>query len=192
MKTIGIALILAAGTLVAQEHGEAKGEHGGGHEQPSLAWKWANFAILAGAIGYGISKAAGPFFRGRTEQIQRDLVEAKKIREEAEARAADIDRRMASLSTQIESLRADAKQEMSAENERMKSETARQLAKIEQHAQQEIESAVKHAQKDLRAHAAELALDLAARKIGSRMTPGAQEALVDSFASRLARPGTPN
>jgi F-type H+-transporting ATPase subunit b len=181
MRSIAVAMILAAGTLVAQEHGAAKGEHGGGHEQPSLAWKWANFAILAGAIGYGISKAAGPFFRGRTEQIQRELVESKKIREEAEARAAEMDRRMANLGAEIESLRTAARQEMATENERMKSETARLLAKIEQHAQQEIESAVKHAQKELRAHAAELALDLAARKIQSRMTPQAQQALVDSF-----------
>ena len=198
MRTIVLALALSAPFALAQEHGgeathKAEGEdHGGGHGDPLTMWKWANFAILVALAGYGISKAAGPFFQGRNEQIQHALVEAMKVRTEAEARASAIEARMANLSGEIEALRSEAHQEMAAESERVKAETARLVAKLEQHAQQEIESTVKHARKELRAYAAELALELAARKIEARMTPAAQDKLVDSFVGRLGQPGSSN
>jgi F0F1-type ATP synthase membrane subunit b/b' len=188
------ALILFATTLPAQEHAaspqaeHAAAEHADEHHDSTTAWKWANFAILAAALGYGISKAAGPFFAGRTNQIQHSLLEAKKLREDAETRAAEIDRRMANLGAEIESLRADARRELTAESERISAETARLLAKVEEHARQEIDSTLKHATQQLQAHAAALAVDLAAGKIQSRMTPAVEQSLVDSFVTRMARP----
>jgi F-type H+-transporting ATPase subunit b len=208
VRVLVLAVALAAPTAFAQDHSAVKGgtakgetkaeaghgssEHGGGHEQPSMVWKWVNFGILAGLIGYGIAKGAGPFFRARTEQIQKALVEAKMIREDAERRASEIDRRMANLGADIESLRTESRKEMAAESDRLKAETERIVAKIEAHAHQEIQSAAKLAAKDLRRHAAELALQLAERKIQARMTPKTQERLVDDFVSQLRAPASDN
>jgi F-type H+-transporting ATPase subunit b len=204
VRVLVLAAALAAPVAFTQEHGAAKGEtkaegegghgsgehKGGGHEQPSMLWKWANFGILAALLGYGIGKGAGPFFRGRTEQIQKALIEARKIREEAERRASDIDRRMANLGADIESLRMESRQEMAAEGERIKTDTARQIASMEARAQQEIQSAAKLAAKDLRRHAAVLALRLAEAKIQARMTPQTQARLVDEFTGRLPTPAS--
>ena len=60
---------------------------------------------------------------------------------------------------------------------------AADLAKIQLHAEQEIAAAGKQARLELKRYAAELALQLAEKKIAARMTPPAQEALVNSFVT---------
>jgi F-type H+-transporting ATPase subunit b len=180
VRRVALVLLLSAALFGASE-----GD--GHHDDNSTLWKTANFVILVGLLGYGISKAAGPFFNGRTEEIQRALVESRKLKEDADGRAAEIDAKLANLATEIENLKAEARQEMAAEGERVKAETARMLAKIKQQARQEIESAEKQAIKELRAHAAELAVDLARQKIQSRMTPASEGILADQFIARLAK-----
>jgi F-type H+-transporting ATPase subunit b len=191
MRTLTLALLLGLPAVYAQEHGKeaAHAESGsaGHHEDNTTMWKWANFAILAGLLGYGIAKAAGPFFRGRSAEIQKALVEARELKERADARAAEIDRRLANLAAEIETLKAEARQEMAAESERIQAETARLLAKIEQQARREIESAEKLALKELRTHAAGLAIELAGAKIRARITGPAEVRLAEQFITRLDR-----
>jgi F-type H+-transporting ATPase subunit b len=186
---LALALLLCASAAVAQQHGnEAKHSGESGHQDSTTLWKWANFTILAGLLGYGISKAAGPFFAARTGQIQKSLVEARKLRQEAEARAAEIDRRMAGLASDIEALKAEAHREMAAESARVQAETERMLARTREQAEQEIEAAGQQAIAELKAHAAGLALDLARPKIDARMSPATQDRLVDQFVQRLGKP----
>jgi F-type H+-transporting ATPase subunit b len=152
-----------------------------------IYWKWANFAILAGALGYFLYKKAGAFFRSRTEAIRQGIEEADRLRREADERAAGIERRMNNLQAEIEVLRKNARDEMAAENERLRRETQAVLQKIREQAEQEISSAAKAARHEVRAHAAELAVGLAAGKIRDRLTPAADDALVASFLDNLDR-----
>jgi len=158
----------------------AEGEHG----QLEL-WKWANFFVLAGGLGYLAVKNAGPFFLSRSQQIRKDMVEAQEARRQAEARAADVDRRLASLEGEIASLRAESLNEAESETERLARQTAAEIAKIQAHAEQEITAAGKAARSELKRYAAELAVQLAEQRIRSRMTPETQEALVRGFVRDL-------
>lgn len=170
-------------------HAEATAKHGEGHdEQPmpnEIWWKWANFALLAGALGWLISKNAGPFFRSRSEEIQQGLVLAARTRQEAEARAAAIERQVANLSAEVATLRAHAGEEFAREGERLRAESEAAIRKIQAHAEVEISSAAKRASKELKAYAAQLALDLAEGQIRNRMSPPAQEQLTDRFIAEL-------
>jgi F-type H+-transporting ATPase subunit b len=158
----------------------AEGEHG-----KLELWKWANFVVLAGALGYLVSKNAGPFFSARSQQIRKDMVEAQEARQQAEARAADVDRRLASLESEIASLHADSQREAQAERDRLAKQTAAELAKIQAHAEQEIIAAGKAVRADLKRFSAELAIQLAEQRIRSRMTPETQEDLVRGFVRDL-------
>ncbi len=153
-----------------------------------IYWKWANFIILAGVLGYFIYKKAGAFFRSRTEAIRQGIEEADRLRRDAEQRAAEIERRMNNLQAEIDSLRKIAREEMAAENERLRRETEEGLQKIRQQAEQEISSAAKAARHEVRAHAAELALELAASKIRDRLNPATDDLLIASFLDELDRP----
>jgi F-type H+-transporting ATPase subunit b len=150
-----------------------------------IYWKWANFIILAGVLGYFIYKKAGAFFRSRTDAIRQGIEEADRLRRDAEQRAAEIERRMNNLQADIDSLRKTAREEMAAENERLRRETEESLQKIRQQAGQEISSAAKAASHEVRAHAAELALALAATKIRDRLSPAADDLLIASFLDEI-------
>jgi F-type H+-transporting ATPase subunit b len=161
----------------------AEGEHGG-----LVLWKWANFAVLAGILGWAVKKNAGPFFAARSRQIRKDMIEADDMRKQAEARAAEVDRRLSNLEAEIAALRAESAREAESETERLSRHTAAEIAKIQAHAQQEIASAGKAARMELKRYSAELAIRLAEQKIRARMTPETQNALIGGFVRHLEPP----
>jgi len=182
------ALSLAA---IAQDHAVApethgKESHGEAPEPDMTGWKWANFAILAAALGFLVVKNAGPYFASRSAEIRDGIEDAKKLRAEAEANAAAIDARLTNLGGEVEAMRKNARDEAAQEGARIRQETERELAKVQSHAGQEIASAVKAAQIDLKNYSAQLALDLARKKVREQMTPADEDSLVRSFVSDLS------
>jgi F-type H+-transporting ATPase subunit b len=178
-----LLILLVCASVFAQEE---KGETG----HPDLiGWKWANFALLAVALGYLIKKNAGPFFAARSQQIQAGIADAQRLREDAEARARDMEQRLANIGLEVDALRRSARQEAEAEGERIRQEAMRELEKIRHYAEQEITSLTKSARFELRRYAAELSLRLAQEKVKTRMTPATQDALVQAFVEDLGREG---
>lgn len=196
MKRLLMIAILAALPAFCQEHKAAEGHgaaaegHGESHESGSEVWKWANFGILAAMIVYFGAKSLPGFFKSRTAHIQKSILEAQKVREEAEAKAAEIDRKLANLGTEIDKMRSDAKREMDNEAARIQEETSRTLSRLEAHTAQEIDSLTKHAENELQAYAADLALKLAQTKVQERMTSQTQAALVDRFLKTAGNSGS--
>jgi F-type H+-transporting ATPase subunit b len=192
--TIAAGLSLPARPVFAQEPKESLAEkadeagnkaHAAEEEGTMDIWKWANFLILAGGLGYLIGKHAGPFFAARTASIRKDMEDSLEQRRQAEARAADVERRLANMEADIAALRGEGERDARAEAERMERHTAAEIAKIQAHAEQEIASAGKAARMELKRHAAELAVALAEQKVRARMTPEAQDALVKGFVTNL-------
>lgn len=190
MKRLILTLALAlAGALVPTFAQEAAHEKAAAHEKQDEGsleiWKWVNFLILAGGLGYLLGKNAGPFFAARSASIRKDLDESLKQRKEAEARVAEVERRLATLESQIAAVRAESESEVKTGAERIATQTADDLAKIRAHAAQEIATAGKQARTELKQYSAALALELAEKKVRARMTPGTQDELVDSFLRDL-------
>ena len=141
-------------------------------------------------LGYLIGKNAGPFFTGRSQQIRKDMQEAQEARRQSEARAAEVDRRLASLEGEIATLRAESQKEIQSESERLARHTAAEMAKIQSHAEQEIASAGKAARMELKRYTAHLAVTLAEQRLQARMTPETQDALVRGFVRDLEPPAS--
>jgi F-type H+-transporting ATPase subunit b len=144
-------------------------------------WKWANFVILAGGLGYLIRKHVPPLFQKQSSEIKSALAEAAKIRQDAAAYAAGIEARLGNLQSEIESLRASARSDMIAESERIRRETEHHLQRIREQTAQEIELMTRAAKDELRKYAAELAIGLAEERIRFRMNPETQDRLVNGF-----------
>ena len=165
----------------------------GGESGGMKAWEWANFLVLAAGLGYVIGKNAGPAFEERSRKLSQELVEAREMKEEADARAAAVERRLANLEAEIAGLRTEAQKEEQAEVSRYAQQTTAEIAKVQAHAEQEIASAGKAARMELKRHASKLALDLAETKLRARMTPETEGALMRGFVRNLdeaARPRT--
>lgn len=190
-KRLALILLLAtAGSCVlpAQESTGTKKES----PEPSAAWKWANFVILAAGLGYLIGKYAPGMFRARTAEIQKDIAEAQAVKKDAESRAAAVDMRVQALGEEMERFREQSKLDMQQEGDRIRRETARQIARQDAMAAQEIESAGKIARRQLKEYAAKLAVDLAGQRIRTRVDAGTESALVDSFVADLGREESKN
>jgi F0F1-type ATP synthase membrane subunit b/b' len=188
--TVALGLAFTGRPAFAQEHeagqkAAATEKEEGFGEKHELALKWANFLLLAGLLGYFIGKNAGPFFAARSAGIRQDMDESLRQREQAEAKAADVDRRLANLEADIAALRSQSETEAQAETERMAQQTAAEITKIQAHAEREIASAGKAARMALKQYAAELAMGLAEQKVRSRMTPDTEDALIQGFVRNL-------
>jgi F-type H+-transporting ATPase subunit b len=151
-------------------------------------WKWANFLLLAGLLGYLAGKNGGPFFAARSKSIRKEMIEAGEARKAAEARTAEVERRLANLESEIAALRAEAQCEEQAEMQRIAQHSSAEIAKLQAHSEREIASAAKAARMELQRYTAELAIKLAEQKIQARLTPEGQDALVRGFVRNLEPP----
>ena len=183
--TVAVGLAFTGSVALAQEHEGGQKKEESFAEKYELELKWANFLVLAGLLGYFIGKNAGPFFAARSAGIRKDLDESLRQRQEAEAKAADVDRRLANLEKDIAALRGQSEIEAQAETERLAQQTQVEIAKIQAHAEQEIASAGKAARMALKRYSAELAMGLAEQKVRARMTPDTEDALVQGFVRNL-------
>ncbi len=146
---LGVALGLAlASCALPQESAGQKQEAEQG--DPWIWWKWANFLILAGGLGYLIRKNVPPLFEKQSSEIKSSLREAAKAKEQADAYAAGIEARLKNLQAEIESLRVGARSDMKAESERIRRETEHHLQRIREQAGQEIELLTRSATDELR------------------------------------------
>jgi len=185
MRRLGFLLFSACAILSAAEEQ-------GGSAEPSMTWKVVNFVILAIGLGYLMAKTLPGFFHSRTSSIQEGISEAQKVKAEAEKRAAEVDKRVSALGAEIEKFRSQSRAEMEKEGARIREETAATIRKMEQQAQVEIESAGKSARRELKAYAANLALDLAEQRVRAKLNPTAENALVEKFVVDLKRQESQN
>jgi F-type H+-transporting ATPase subunit b len=148
-------------------------------------WEWLNFAILAILLGWIVVKQGGPALRGRSRQIQDGLAAGQRAKDDAEARASEVEARLAGLEREIASMRTDAAAEREREAERIHAETQNEIARIQRQCQQELESLGKLARLEVQRTAARLAMELAEQKVRARMSPELQSTLIQGFLEDL-------
>ena len=156
-------------------------------ETAATVFTWLNFAVLALAVLYALAKALPKIFRGRTQTIQKNLVEARSATEEANARLSGVEARLAKLDGEIAELKASAEKDAAADEQRVKEMVAEERVRVAQAADQEISAAEAQAQRNLREFAAKLAIEQAASKL--QISDDDDSDIVRAFASRLAQSG---
>jgi F-type H+-transporting ATPase subunit b len=142
-----------------------------------------NFAVIAGLFIWAGRKYLPGMFRGRTAEIQKAMQESQKASEEARRQLAEIESRLQKLDVEIGRMRDAAEKEGAAEEARIQAAAEEDARKIVASAEQEIAAAGKAARRQLTAHAAELAVGLAAKQI--RVDTSTDQTLVRDFAAQL-------
>jgi F0F1-type ATP synthase membrane subunit b/b' len=182
---LGIGIALAPFALAQETAKEGSTEKKGGITKPPEIFEWANFAILAGLLGYMAVKQGGPFFNSRAAEIRKGIDEAEKIKADSNAKIAAINSKLGRLDAEIVSMRETAATERRAAEQRLKSETQLEIERIRSHAEDEIETAGKSERVSLQRYVAQLALSLAETKVKARMSPSTGDALVNTFIKGL-------
>lgn len=149
----------------------------------SSVFEWLNFLVLGAAILYGLARALPKVFRGRSEGIQKDIVEARTATESANLRLAAVEQRLSKLDEEIAAIRAESERAAAAEEAHLKQQMEEETQRILHAAEQEIAAASSQAERSLRAYAAEIAVDRAASHL--QISADDDRALIRSFAGRV-------
>jgi F-type H+-transporting ATPase subunit b len=175
-------VLLAALPALAQE-GEASPV-----ESP-VGWifRWLNFAIVFGAIGYLAWKKGGPYFRAQAEEISRKIAEGTRAREAAERQRQEVQAKLANIESEIATIRAEAKRDADAEAQRLRSLAREEAQKIERAAQAEIVAAERASRMELKTLAARMAVERAEALLRRELTPKSEAALFQTFVQELER-----
>jgi F-type H+-transporting ATPase subunit b len=155
----------------------------------TIGWifRWLNFAIVFSGILYFALKTAGPYFRGRTEEIFRRVQEGARAREAAEQQRREVQAKLSGIDQEVAELREVAKRARDAEAGRLRALARQEAEAIERAARAEIAAAERTARLELKALAARLAIERAEVLLRQELGPEAQATLVHAFVEELGR-----
>lgn len=159
-------------------------------ESATEIFKWINFAIVAGLLIWVFGKLLPPIFRKKAETISSAITTATSAKAAADAQLRDAETRLANLQKEVAELRVNAEREGTAEVARLRAATQTDAQKIAAAAKAEIDAAERAARLELKALAANLAVDGAETLLVKQLTPQAQESLISNFVKSLE--GRPN
>lgn|GEM_PF-421074 len=152
-------------------------------ERAAVVFWVLNFAILALAIGWALLKALPKMFRSRSERIQKQLVDARTATEQANARLAEVEKKLTKLDGEIASLHTAAQNDMVGEEKRMRSALEAEKHRILAASELEIATAAALAQRQLKQYAAGLAIDHAIKDMD--VNSRTERLMVEEFAAGI-------
>jgi F0F1-type ATP synthase membrane subunit b/b' len=177
-----IFFLLALPALAAGAGGEDPSASTGG-----LIFRWLNFVLVFGGIGYLIAKHGGTFFRANAKAIAASIIEASAAKVEADRELREVETKIARLDQEVAEMREAARRETAAETERLRVSGLVEMEKISQAARGELLAAERAAQQELREIAASMAVERAAALVNSRMNDKIGARIFQSFLGELGR-----
>ncbi len=176
-------LILAATILLPGVALAAEGESRWGILLP--LGRFFNLVIVIGVLVWVARKPLANFYATRTQTIREQLVEAQAARKEAEAKLTEMNFRISRLDEELREIKEQAEKEAQEECQRLISAAERDAEKIVERAREEIEGMTRAAQLELRAHVADLSVQIAEEKIREGITSEDHNRLFAGFVSKL-------
>ncbi len=152
-----------------------------------LIFRWLNFILVFGGIGYLLAKHGGAFFKSNAKAIAASITEATAAKAEADRELREVAAKIARIGQEVADLREAARRDSAAEAERLRVSGRTEIEKISQAAHGELLASERAAQKELRALAASMAVERAGALVSSRMNGEIRARILHSFLSELGR-----
>jgi F-type H+-transporting ATPase subunit b len=175
-----VVLFAAAAAAASDASHESSGE-----ALKQTIYQGLNLALLLGVLVYFGRKPIAEFFASRRSGIQSELSESADLLAKAEQRNAELQRRLVDLGSQVEGIREEAGRRAEEEAERILADARASADRIRTDARAAVAQELRRAQSELREEAADLALELAARKLQEQVGEADRERLVDEFILRV-------
>ena len=148
-------------------------------------WQAFNLVVILVLFVYFARKPVGDYFAARRQGIQTQLSQAAELLSQAEHRNSELQRRLVDLSAELDTIRENSSRRAEEEAMRILAEARATADRIRRDAQTAVDQEVRRAQAKLREEAADLALELAARKLQTGVTDSDRDRLVDEFITRV-------
>jgi F-type H+-transporting ATPase subunit b len=186
VKVVSILLNLVIITISYAAEGQ-----GGGHA-PSMfsmdfLFRVINFVILFGGIGYAISKPLKNYLRERSKNVKDAIMEAKKAKEDAEAKARYYEEKLKNLQFEIEALKEQYKKEAEQEKERIAKDYQEQIEKFKERMIKSLEQEKLKIREELLIELGNMAYGVAEELVKKNFTPADQSRLVKEYIKMMER-----
>lgn len=144
-----------------------------------------NVALLLAVLFYFTRRPIGDTVRERALGIRRELTDTARTRDEALKRYEEIDARLVALASEIETMRAEARQDAAVEEQKLIERAHAEAVRIGEMAERNIRDEVTRAQLELRKEAVELAVQLAETTLRQNVNHDDQIRLARDFLDSL-------
>lgn len=178
------ALLAVATPALAQEVGEPGVEEE--HASPlDVVFRWVNFIILFGGLGYLLRQPAAEFFETRRATILGGLERARAAQADADKRMSGIEGRLANLSEDLASIRSEAEASARSERDRIVADAKLEVDRALEQSREEVERMVRGLELEIRGHIADLVLVRAEQELRNRIDDQARGRLLGRALQEL-------
>jgi F-type H+-transporting ATPase subunit b len=154
-------------------------------------WRVVNLLIFVAFLIYVLAKKVrvGEVFDNRAAVILKELEQARRDKEDAQRRLAEVEARFGRLDEEVAAIRAEAEVEAAREAERIRQSAVADAEKIRLTARREIDGAMKAARTELRALVAAQAVGMAESLIRRDLRPEDNRQLLNKYMDELSEVG---
>lgn len=169
-----------------REQPTAHGGHGAGHHDVAIDWaemsaSFVNFGVWLFLIVWFGRKPLAEFLRNRRASVLDGIEEARRIKEQAQAKYAEYSERIRNLDAELERLRDEVRRGGLEERDRIVAEAAKKAEKMRAEARFLVEQQMKQLRADLMREAIEAAVRAAEEILRKETTPQDHERLADEY-----------
>ncbi len=165
--------------------------HGSSHA-PSMfsldfLFRVINFVILFGGIGYAISKPLKNYLKERSKNVKEAILEAKKAKEDAEAKARYYEEKLRNLQFEIDALKEQFKKETEEEKERIARDYQEQIERFKERMIKSLDQEKLKIREELLMELGNRAFEVAEEMVRKNFTPADQSRLVREYITMMER-----
>lgn len=162
----------------------AAGEEG--HGETGMVWKIVNFAILVIALFFvGRYLKVKDFFAARRAEIQAQLDEAHKAKEDAEKKVKEFEQKLAGLDRKIEEIYREIRAEGEIEKKKIVEEAMKLAERIKEQARFTAEQEIKKAREEIKGEIAKIAVEMAEEILRNELTAADHERLIKEYLEKV-------
>jgi len=187
MKSIAVLVFTMAGPLLAAEQGHEASPSLFSGDLGNIFWSLVTFAAVIFVLG---KFAWGPILtalRKREDFISDSLNQAKKDREEAQARLEEIAAKIEAARAEATAIVTEARRDAGVVKQKIEADAKSEADALIDRAKREIGIATETAVKDLYEQSAVIATEIASRVIGKEVDASAHQRLIRESIEELSR-----
>jgi F-type H+-transporting ATPase subunit b len=150
-------------------------------------WKFLNLAIFLLFAIYILRRRISEALGTRRDAIKQELIQAQEQKALALAKMSEADSLLSRVDADVRTVQEQARQEAESERERVAAAAAREIEKLKQQGEREMDTAAKVARKSLRQFLAEKSIDFARQRVRGQISPEADRQLIEESIGELRR-----
>lgn len=177
--------------VAADAHAEEGGHHGG-HLSigealglTELQGAIVNFSLLLLGLVYFGGRKVRASLEERRDRVATELAEAKRLREEAEAKYALYQKRLISLDAELDTIRQEMIKAGEAERDRLVADAEKKAASMRREAEFLVDQRMKQLREDLSRETVQAAIAAAEKVLREKTTADDQARLSKAFLSQI-------